>query len=81
MRLLSEVEVFLLFKKLEKGKVRVNFRSRNYVDVNHIAQFFGGGGHKRASGTTIEGSLETVEKKVISFVKRYTNGVRPRRKK
>ena len=81
MRLLREVEVFLLFKKLEKGKVRVNFRSRNYVDVNRIAQFFGGGGHRRASGTTIEGDLKAVEKKVISFVKRYTNGVRPRRKK
>ena len=81
MRLLRDVEVFLLFKKLDKRKVRVNFRSRNYVDVNHIAQFFGGGGHKRASGTTIEGTLEGVEKKVIHFVKRYTNGARARKKR
>lgn len=81
MRLLREVEVFLLFKKLDRGKVRVNFRSRNYVDVNHIAQFFGGGGHKRASGTTIEGSLESVERKVIHFVKRYTNGLKTRKKR
>lgn len=74
MRLLKGIEVFILFKRIEQGKVRVNFRSRFLVDVNRIAQFFGGGGHKRASGTTMDGTLESVEKKVISFVKRYTNG-------
>ncbi|MBU1121354.1 MAG: bifunctional oligoribonuclease/PAP phosphatase NrnA [Candidatus Omnitrophota bacterium] len=73
MRLLKGVEVFILFKKVAPGKIRVNFRSRAVVDVNRIAQFFGGGGHKRASGTTIDGTLEGVENKVITFVKRSTN--------
>jgi len=73
MRLLKNVEVLILFKKVENNKIRVNFRSRPTVDVNRIAQFFGGGGHRSASGTTIEGNLTQVEKKVISFVKRYTN--------
>lgn len=73
MRLLKNVEVLILFKNVEPGKIRVNFRSRPTVDVNRIAQFFGGGGHRSASGTTIEGKLPQVEKKVISFVKRYTN--------
>jgi phosphoesterase RecJ-like protein len=79
MRLLKDTEVFILFKKIEKNKIRVNFRSRSRIDVNKIAQFFGGGGHKCASGTTIEGNLEDVERKVISFVKRYTNHLRIRR--
>jgi len=73
MRLLKNVEVLILFKKVDKNKIRVNFRSRPTVDVNRIAQFFGGGGHKSASGTTIEGEIAQAEKKVISFVKRYTN--------
>jgi len=76
MRLLRGVEVLILFKKVDKNKVRVNFRSRSRVDVNRIAKFFGGGGHKRASGTTIEGTLEEVQRQVISFTKRYTNGFR-----
>jgi phosphoesterase RecJ-like protein len=76
MRLLKGVEVLILFKRLEEGRIRVNFRSRAVVDVNKIAQFFGGGGHKRASGTTVDGKLDGVEKKVISFVRRYTNGVK-----
>lgn len=75
LRLLKGVEVLILFKRIDKNKVRVNFRSRFSVDVNKIAQFFGGGGHQRASGTTISGRLPAVEKKVISFVRRYTNGV------
>ncbi|UCC94325.1 MAG: hypothetical protein JSW40_05805, partial [Candidatus Omnitrophota bacterium] len=74
MRLLRGIEVFILFKKVEKNKCRINFRSRSKVDVNKIAQFFGGGGHKSASGTTIDDTLEGAEKKVISFAKRYTNG-------
>jgi len=76
MRLLKNVEVLILFKHIEKNRIRVNFRSRPTVDVNKIAQFFGGGGHKSASGTTIEDTLPHVEKKVISFVKRYTNRLR-----
>jgi phosphoesterase RecJ-like protein len=76
MRLLKDVEVFLLFKKVDRNRTRVNFRSRSRVDVNRIAKFFGGGGHKRASGTTINSNLETAEKNVISFVKRYSNGLK-----
>jgi len=74
MRLLKGVEVFLLFKKVDKNKTRINFRSRHRVDVNKIAKFFGGGGHKRASGTTVDESIPNAERKVISFIKRYTNG-------
>jgi len=74
MRLLKDVEVFVLFKRLEEKRIRVNFRSRAVVDVNRIAKFFGGGGHKRASGTTIEDTLYNTEKKVMDFIKRFTNG-------
>lgn len=68
MRLLKGVEVFILFKNIGKTQVRVNFRSRARVDVNRIAKFFGGGGHKRASGTTMDGTLQSVEKQVTDFV-------------
>ncbi len=79
MRLLKEPVVFVLFKKVGRSHTRVNLRSRPSVDVNRIAKFFGGGGHKRASGTTMETSLAITEKKVISFIRRFTNGSRRRR--
>lgn len=74
MRLLRDVEVFVLFKKVSARRVRVNLRSRSRIDVNRVAKFFGGGGHKRASGATVEGTINAVEKQVISFIRRYTNG-------
>lgn len=74
MRLLHDVEVFVLFKKVSAHRVRVNLRSRSRVDVNRVAKFFGGGGHKRASGATVDGTLPVVEKQVISFIRRFTNG-------
>lgn len=73
MRFLKGAEVFLLFKKIDKDRTRVNFRSRLNIDVNKIAKFFGGGGHKKASGTTMNCSLEAAEKKVISFIKKHTS--------
>jgi len=33
--------------------------------VNKLASFFGGGGHKTASGCTVSGKMEEVEKKVL----------------
>lgn len=70
-RLVKEAEVVVLFKEnlSRHGQVRVNFRSRN-VDVNKIAQAFGGGGHKNASGATINGQLAAVRRKVLEKIKK-----------
>jgi phosphoesterase RecJ-like protein len=65
----TEVEFFMLEKK--PNCFRVSFRSKRYIDVNKIAQTFGGGGHTRASGCTIEGSVEEVKKKILDVLKVY----------
>ena len=65
-------QVFVLFKKFEKNTIRVNFRSNGKFNVNRIARFFGGGGHKNAAGASVRnGSINSVEKKIISFIKKY----------
>lgn len=79
MRLLKTPDVFVIFKKINKNRTRINFRSCSQVDVNKIAKFFGGGGHKKASGTTLDKNLKESEKKVISFIKRFTDGKNTRR--
>lgn len=70
-RLIRDSEVCVLFKKeLDKtGQIRVNLRSQGKVDVNRVAQFFGGGGHKTASGCSVKGNLESVKKRVIKKIK------------
>ncbi len=42
------------------NKYKVSLRSNEPYDVASIAQSFSGGGHKRAAGATIDGSLEQV---------------------
>lgn len=72
MRLIRDAEVFVLFKKISRSSIRVNFRSRGRIDVNKVAKFFGGGGHKNAAGATIQANrISSVEKDVITFIKKY----------
>ncbi|MDE2954565.1 MAG: DHH family phosphoesterase [Gemmatimonadota bacterium] len=63
------VEVALFFKEQEPGQQRVSLRSRGKVDVNRIARQFDGGGHIRASGCEIKGSVGQVQARLISLVR------------
>ncbi|NLO88888.1 MAG: bifunctional oligoribonuclease/PAP phosphatase NrnA [Clostridia bacterium] len=59
------VEIGLFFKEIEPNKVKVGFRSKSKVDVNKLAQKFGGGGHKRAAGCILEAPLKEVIEQVV----------------
>ncbi len=63
------VEVALFFKEQEPGQQRVSLRSRGKVDVNRIARQFDGGGHIRASGCEIQGSVDEVQARLLSVVR------------
>jgi bifunctional oligoribonuclease and PAP phosphatase NrnA len=61
------VEVSILMTEPPDGSaVRVSLRSKGAVDVARFAEKFGGGGHARASGLKIPGSLVEVHEKVTS---------------
>jgi phosphoesterase RecJ-like protein len=61
-------EVGILLKETPNG-IRVNFRSKEYVDVAEIAVVLGGGGHKKAAGCTLEMSLEAARAKILDMFK------------
>lgn len=62
------VEVAVTLKEVKDNIIKLSFRSKADVDVNKIAKVFGGGGHKKASGATIEGNIEEVRKRIIEEV-------------
>lgn len=68
---IRDVEVGLVFTELENGNTKVSFRSNDYCPVNEIAAFFGGGGHARAAGCTIEKDLDQVVEMVLTKVNKY----------
>jgi bifunctional oligoribonuclease and PAP phosphatase NrnA len=67
-RNIEGVEVGLLFKQRDSQTVKVSFRSAGQVDVSEVAKSFGGGGHVRASGCTIYGTIEQAVEQVVSKV-------------
>jgi phosphoesterase RecJ-like protein len=70
-RSLSGTRLALFFRDLGYGKVKVSFRSTGDVDVNRFARQFGGGGHVRASGALIPGTMEDVRAKVVAAARDY----------
>lgn len=69
-RSIDGVEIAILFRETgTEDKVKVSFRSKGKVDVNKLAGLFGGGGHPTASGCTVFGKIEDVEKKVLEKAK------------
>lgn len=47
-------------------QMKVSFRSRAGLDVSQIAEQFGGGGHKQASGAMLDQPLEEAQQKVLA---------------
>lgn len=54
------VEVAIFLHEISPQHFKVSLRSKGKVDVSEIAQYFGGGGHVRAAGVTMEGSSHDV---------------------
>ncbi len=64
------VEVAMFIYQLEKNKYKASLRSKKYIDVSEIASLFGGGGHVRAAGFDVEGTLEQIIKDVLAQIKK-----------
>ncbi len=63
---IKSLEVALLFVEQDENKVRISLRSRSNIDVNKFAQRFGGGGHPRAAGIKLTGTIEQAKAKILS---------------
>ncbi|TAM58097.1 hypothetical protein EPN52_11485 [bacterium] len=58
LRVVDGCKVAVLFKAIVPGEVRVSLRSNGEVNVQHVASALGGGGHFRAAGCTVVGSID-----------------------
>ncbi len=69
LRAVDEVEVVIIFRELGEGKTKVGFRSKHTIDVSELASRFGGGGHVRAAGASLNEPMDIVIGKVLSEAK------------
>ena len=66
---IGDVEVAVFFRELPDHRFRVSLRSKGGLDVAHIAEEFGGGGHACASGCSVDGPLHAAVESVLGRIR------------
>ncbi|MGD0783900.1 MAG: DHH family phosphoesterase [Candidatus Aminicenantales bacterium] len=62
-------ETAFILVEVSGGKFKLSLRSRAGVDCSRLAQQFGGGGHRRAAGATLQGPLADAQARVLEAVR------------
>jgi len=62
---MADVQVAIFFRELPDQRYRVSLRSKGEVNVSAVAEHFGGGGHKCASGFSLDGPLAIAVSRVV----------------
>jgi phosphoesterase RecJ-like protein len=69
---IAGVQVAIFFRELPDCRFRVSLRSKGEVNVSSVAEHFGGGGHKCASGCSIDGPLATAVPRMVHRLRAET---------
>jgi bifunctional oligoribonuclease and PAP phosphatase NrnA len=62
---MGDVQVAIFFRELPDHRYRVSLRSKGEVNVSAVAEQFGGGGHRCASGCSLEGPLAVAVSRIV----------------
>ncbi|MDO4166130.1 MAG: bifunctional oligoribonuclease/PAP phosphatase NrnA [Eubacteriales bacterium] len=77
LRVTEGVEVAILLFELSEMEYKVSMRSNGFIDVSQIAVHFSGGGHKKAAGFQMDGSLYDVINGITEYLEQQldTEGI------
>ena len=74
----SAIQAVALVRKEGERQVRVSLRSKGDLDVREIASLYGGGGHRNASGFTIQdGNAATVRDQLVGRLTQALDALSP----
>lgn len=68
LRVTGGVRVAVFLYELEPGQWKASLRSNDETDVSAVCAVFGGGGHVRAAGCSLTGTLAQVREKLLEAV-------------
>ncbi len=68
-RNIEGVEVSIFLHETDDG-YKVSLRANEYVNVSDVCLMFGGGGHLRAAGVTMQGTPKQIREKLVREIKR-----------
>lgn len=70
LKLTEGVEVAIYLYETGNHEYKVSLRSKELVDVSEIASYFGGGGHVRAAGVTMQGTFHDIVNNLTLHIER-----------
>jgi len=62
---MADAQVAIFFRELPDRRYRISLRSKGEVNVSSVAEYFGGGGHRCASGCSLDGPLAVAVSRVV----------------
>ncbi|MEO7218436.1 MAG: bifunctional oligoribonuclease/PAP phosphatase NrnA [Gemmatimonadaceae bacterium] len=74
-RSIAGTRMAIFFRDLGHNRVKISFRTARGADANEFAHQFGGGGHVKAAGALVEGTLAAVQQRVIDAARAYLKPV------
>lgn len=74
MRVTKGVECAIFLYEIQSQVFKVSLRSKRLLDVSKVAAYFGGGGHVRAAGCTMSGSLYDVVNNLSAHIEKQLEG-------
>jgi bifunctional oligoribonuclease and PAP phosphatase NrnA len=78
LRSVRTVEVVLFLRETKTGQVKISARSKTDYDVQALLRALGGGGHRKAAGATVAGTLDEVRARVVELaLARFSGGDAP----
>jgi len=60
MRAIKGVDIAVLLREKEDGRLRVSLRSKDKINIAQVAEYYGGGGHFDVAGCTISNNPEII---------------------
>ena len=67
-RQIDGVEIGITLKEESDGKIGISVRTGEGYDASAICATFGGGGHMRAAGCEVKGSIEQAKEKIVKYI-------------
>ncbi len=67
LRAIKGVETGVLLKERD-GQIKISMRTNRFLDAAALCKALGGGGHARAAGATVDGTLSEWKEKIIEII-------------
>ena len=68
LRVTQGVEVAIFLYEIGEQEYKVSLRASGDVDVSKVAGYFGGGGHKKAAGFTMNGQVQDIVERILGQI-------------